>query len=176
VLTGLVKLFEDYGYQVVGAHEVAPDLVATAGLFAGPRVSSGAHEDARIAMAAARAVGRLDVGQGTVTVGGRVIAVEGAEGTDAMLRRVAELRQSGRVRWSGRSGVLAKCPKPQQDLRVDMPTVGPRTVEEVAAAALAGIVIEAGRVMIAEQDETRALAEQTGTFILAVERDAKGKG
>jgi DUF1009 family protein len=172
VLNGLVKLFEDYGYQVVGAHEVAPELVAAAGSVGGPRSSAAARDDARVALLAARALGRLDVGQGTVAVGGRVIAVEGAEGTDAMLQRVADLRRSGRVRWSGRRGVLAKCPKPQQDLRVDMPTIGPRTVEGVAAAELAGIVIEAGTVMIAEREETLALAAKTRTFILAVEPDA----
>jgi UDP-2,3-diacylglucosamine hydrolase len=176
LLSGLVKLIEDYGYRVVGAHEVAPDLVASAGLIAGPRNSAAVNDDARIALHAARAVGRLDVGQGTVAVGGRVVAVEGAEGTDAMLQRVAELRRSGRVKWSGRSGVLAKCPKPQQDLRIDMPTIGPRTVEGVAAAQLAGIVIEAGRVMIAERDETQALAERTRTFIRAIEPESGEAG
>lgn len=176
VLSGLIKLLEEDGYRVVGAHEIAPQLVASAGLVAGPRRHAAAEEDARLALEAARAVGRLDVGQGTVAVGGRVVAVEGAEGTDGMLRRVAELRESGRLKWSGRAGVLAKCPKPQQDLRVDMPTIGPRTVEGAATAALAGIVIEAGRVMIAELAETKAAAERTGTFVLAVEAETGGSG
>ena len=90
-----------------------------------------------------------------------------------MVRRVAELRRTGRVKWSGRAGVLAKCSKPQQDIRVDMPTIGSRTVEVVAEAGLAGIVIEPRRVMIADRAETVAAARRTGTFILA---DAGGDG
>ena len=81
-----------------------------------------------------------------------------------MLERVGDLHARGRVKWSGRAGVLAKCAKPQQDLRVDMPTIGPRTVAGVAKAGLAGIVIEAGRVMIAERAETLNAAEESGTL------------
>jgi DUF1009 family protein len=80
---------------------------------------------------------------------------------------VAGLRTKGRVKWQGRAGALAKCAKPQQDLRVDMPTIGPRTIASVAAAGLAGIVIEAGRVMIADRAETTRAAAESGTFILA---------
>jgi len=78
------------------------------------------------------------------------------------------------VRWRGRRGVLAKRAKPGQDLRVDMPVIGPRTVEAVAAAGLAGIVIEAERVMIADRAETIRLAEATGTYVLAVRTDPAG--
>ncbi len=67
-------------------------------------------------------------------------------------------------------GVLAKRSKPQQDLRVDMPAIGPRTIAAVARVGLAGIAIEPGRVMIAERAETIALAESTGTFIFADDR------
>jgi hypothetical protein len=118
-------------------------------------------------MDAAKAIGALDIGQAAVAINLRVVALEAAEGTDAMLERVAALRANGRVKWSGRGGILAKRSKPQQDLRVDMPAIGPRTVEAVVRAGLAGIVIEAGRVMIAERSETMALADRTGTFIFA---------
>ena len=89
-----------------------------------------------------------------------------------MLERIETLRANGRVKWSGRAGVLAKRSKPQQDLRVDMPAIGPRTVEAVARVGLAGIAIEAGRVMIAERAVTMELAERTGTFIFADEGQA----
>jgi len=166
VLSALTKFFESQGYRVVGAHEVAPDLVAEPGRVAGPAVSA-ARADIDLALRAARLIGALDSGQAAVVVESRVIALEGAEGTDAMVARVGELRQAGRVKWSGRAGVLAKCSKPQQDIRVDMPTIGPRTVEMAAAAGLAGIVIEPRRVMIADRAETVAVAQRTGTFILA---------
>ena len=167
VLGNLVKGLEERGFRVVGAHEVAPALVAAEGHVAGPQMAPAERADALLAMAAARAIGVLDIGQAAVAVGARVIALEAAEGTDAMLERVEALRANGRAKWKGRSGVLAKRSKPQQDLRVDMPAIGPRTVEAVARAGLAGIAIEAGRVMIAERAETVAVAERTGTFIVA---------
>lgn len=167
VLVNLIGLFEEHGYAIVGAHEVDPDLVAEPGPVAGP-APNVPDDDARTAMEAAGAIGRLDIGQGAVALDRRVVALEAAEGTDAMLRRVGELRANGRLRWRGRKGVLAKRAKPQQDLRVDMPAIGPRTVDAAAEAGLAGIVIEAGRVMIAERDETVKRADATGTFILAL--------
>ncbi len=166
VLGALTKLFENQGYRVVGAHEVAPGLVAEPGDIVGSASAAG-RADIALAMRAARLIGTLDGGQAAVAAQSRVIAVEGAEGTDAMIRRVAELRRGGRLKWSGRIGVLAKCSKPQQDIRVDMPTIGARTVELVAEAGLAGIVIEPRRVMIADRAETLAAARRTGTFILA---------
>jgi DUF1009 family protein len=168
VLGNIVGFFEQRGIRVVGAHEVAPSLVATAGQVAGSRISGAAMEEVRTAMEAARAIGALDIGQAAVAIGRRVVALEAAEGTDAMVERVAGLRQSGRAKWSGRAGVLAKRSKPQQDLRVDMPAIGPRTVAAVAAAGLAGIAIEAGRVLIADRAGTVSEAERTGTFIFAV--------
>ena len=168
VLSNLVSFFEQRGVRVVGAHEVAPSLVAVAGQVAGPRINSAAMAEVRVAMEAARSIGALDIGQAAVALGSRVVALEAAEGTDAMIERVAGLKQSGRVKWSGRAGVLAKRSKPQQDLRMDMPAIGPRTVAAVARAGLAGIVIEAGRVLIADRAATVAEAERTGTFIFAM--------
>ena len=165
VLGNLVRGLEDRGYRVVGAHEVAPDIVASPGHIAGPRMPETVRADARLALEAARAIGALDIGQAAVAVGGRVIALEAAEGTDAMLERIVDIRESGRARWSGRQGVLAKRAKPQQDLRVDMPAIGPKTIAAVVRASLAGIVMETGRVMIAERAETLAAAERTATFV-----------
>jgi DUF1009 family protein len=176
VLGSFVKALEEKGYRVVGAHEVAPALIAGAGLVAGPSPSQSDREDAALALVAARAIGALDIGQGAVAVGGRVVALEAAEGTDAMLERVVALRDIGRVKWKGRAGALAKRSKPQQDIRVDMPAVGPHTVERVARAGLAGIAIEPGRVLIAERAETLRLATETGTFIYAVADEAASGG
>ena len=170
VLQNFARIAEERGFRIVGAHEVAPQLVARAGLVAGKQPSAAALADARIALDAARAIGRLDIGQGAVAVDGRVIALEAAEGTDAMLERVAAVRESGRARWSGRAGVLAKRSKPQQDIRLDMPAIGPLTVAGVARAGLAGIVVEADKVIIAARQETLAAAERTGTFIFADDR------
>ena len=157
VLSGIVRMLEDYGLTVRGAHEIAADLVAAPGPLAGPAPTKAQLGDAAVALRAAAAIGELDIGQAAVAVAERaLVALEAAEGTDAIVRRVGELRAAGRFKWSGRSGVLAKCAKPGQDLRVDLPTIGPRTVELVADVGLAGIVIEAGHVMIAERPATVA--------------------
>ncbi len=169
VLRSLIELFEDQGVRVVGAHEVAPALTASPGHVAGPAVTGELERDGRLAMEAALAIGRLDIGQGAVAVGGRVVALEAAEGTDAMLARVEHLREIGRIRWRDRAGVLAKRAKPQQDLRVDLPTIGPMTVDAVAAAGLRGIVIEAGRVLLADRETLVERAAATATSVMAVE-------
>lgn len=174
VLANLAKFADERGYRIVGAHEVAPELVAKAGAVAGRIPSGPILADALLALAAARTIGLIDVGQAAVAAGARVVALEAAEGTDAMLARVEALRSDGRIKWSGRAGVLAKRSKPQQDLRLDMPAIGPRTVEAVARIGLAGIAIEAGRVMIAERSETVAIANRTGTFIFAADGSPGG--
>ncbi len=171
VLTGVVRFIEARGYSVIGAHQIAADLVAPAGTLAGSP-SSQHLSDAHLAIEAAGRIGLLDAGQAAVAIGGRIVALEGAEGTDAMLARVASLREAGRIRFAAPGGALAKCAKPQQDLRVDMPTIGPDTVTHAAAAGLAGIAVEAGRVMIIDRSETIRRAKAAGLFIHAVELQA----
>jgi DUF1009 family protein len=166
VLSKAVRFLESLGHRVVGAHEIAPELVAGASPLTRRTPSRSEREDIALAIQAALAVGNLDAGQAAVALDGRIVALEGAEGTDAMLARVAELRAAGRVSSKGRVGVLAKCAKPRQDLRVDMPTVGSKTVERAAAAGLAGIAVEAGRVMIIEREATVRLADEAGLFIV----------
>ena len=111
------------------------------------------------------ALGRLDVGQGAIVAKGRVLAVEAAEGTDAMLQRCADLRTSGRTRGA-RAGVLVKAPKPGQEERIDMPTIGPETLRKAAAAGLAGIAVAAGRVLLAERAATIEAANENKLFLV----------
>ena len=170
VLSGAVRLFESRGFRIVGAHEIARELVVPAGSLGRAHATSKDLRDGNLAFGAAKAIGRLDIGQAAVAVGGRVIALEGAEGTDGLLERVAALRESGRVHWQGRAGALGKCAKPHQDLRVDMPTIGPETLRAAAAAGLAGVVVEAGQVMLAEREETLRIANTLGLFLVARER------
>lgn len=165
LLTRVIHLIEEEGFEVVGIADVAPALLVSEELLAGPRLSDDAERDLRLAQRAVVHLGALDIGQAAVAVGGRVVALEGAEGTDAMLERCAELRQNGRIRVKSPAGVLVKFAKPGQDLRVDLPTIGPRTVELAAHAGLCGIGVEAGRALIAERDETLALANKLGIFI-----------
>jgi hypothetical protein len=143
------------------------------GLAAGPlgRVTPSADCQADIAQAleVARAIGRLDAGQAAVVCRGLVLALEAAEGTDAMLARVAELPDALRGRLGAPVGVLAKAPKPTQETRVDLPTIGPATVQATARAGLAGIVGEARRLLVLDREAVIALADDLGIFILGVE-------
>jgi DUF1009 family protein len=112
-----------------------------------------------------QALGRLDVGQAAVVAKGHVLAVEAAEGTDAMLARCAELRRWGKRGRRDRAGVLVKAPKPGQEERVDLPAIGPDTVLKAAQAGLAGIAVAAGRVLVAERAATIAAANKHGLFL-----------
>ncbi len=170
LLVKLAALFEREGVRVVGAHEVAPELVASPGHVAGPKPDGKALTAMKFAIEAVDAVGRLDIGQGAVAVGKRVVAVEGAEGTDAMLERVAGLRANGRVRAKGAAGVLVKCSKPQQDLRLDMPTIGPQTIKKASEAQLKGVCVEAGRVLVVHRDEVERLCDELGVFLYGCSR------
>lgn len=171
VLSRVVRFFEEKGFTVVGAHQVAPDLVARPGIMGRIAPQRRHEEDIALGFEAVAMLGRLDIGQAGVAVGGRVVAVEGVEGTDSLLARVGELRERGRLRWKGRDGVLVKAAKTQQDLRVDMPAIGPATVRAAADAGLAGLVIEAGRVLVLDRPAMVTAADAAGLFLAARSRE-----
>ncbi len=174
LLRAFIGLLESFGFKVVGAHEVVPDLLSPAAACL-TRITPDSRERRNIALAmeAALRLGDLDVGQGAISVGGRVVALEGAEGTDLMIERVRELRAAGRIPHRG--GVLVKMAKPRQDERADLPAIGLSTVENAERAGLAGIAVEAGRTFILGFGETLAAANQKGLFIETISRDGKGK-
>jgi hypothetical protein len=169
LLRFLVGEFEKEGFAVEGAHEVMNDLGLEAGPLGGVSPRREDLEDVGRALEVARAVGRLDVGQAAVVAHGLVLAVEAAEGTDAMLARVAELPEHLRGRPGAYAGVLAKAPKPIQETRVDLPTIGPATIEGVARAGLAGVVGEAGRLLVLERERVIELADDLGVFVYGVD-------
>ncbi|MFK7791861.1 MAG: LpxI family protein [Devosiaceae bacterium] len=171
VLDKVAGLVADWGFTLVGAHEVAPDLVAQPGHIAGPQATDALREDIKLAAKAAWTSGHLDMGQGAIAVSGRLVAMEGAEGTDGMVQRVGTMRNAGRFSSKGKVGALAKCTRPQQDLRLDMPAIGPRTIENVAAAGLAGVVVEAGRVLIGEREETIRRCAKLNVCLVAEARE-----
>jgi len=164
LLRAFIGLVEGYGFHVVGAHEVVSGLLAPTG-GALTRKHSGKREQRNIALAweAARRLGELDVGQGAVAVGGRVVALEGAEGTDRMLERISWMRQDGSVPQKG--GVLVKVMKPDQEERADLPAIGPQTVENAHHAGLYGIVVEAGHSFILDIEQVIKTADRYGMFI-----------
>ena len=166
VLSRLVRMIENEGFVVRGAHEVAPHLVLPAGDHTLATADARDLRDIEVGVRAAREIGALDIGQCVAVSQGRVLAVEAAEGTDSMLERVAILNQRNN---GARAGVLVKWPQPIQDLRVDMPTIGPQTVRGAAAAGLAGIAVAGGRVLAVEIETMISLANENGLFLTGLD-------
>ena len=161
----LLGLFEKEGFEVIAPQDVCQSLLLPEGLLGAVPLTEAHKSDAKKACEIASQIGALDIGQGAVICEGVVLAVEAQEGTDAMLRRVAELPAEIRGSAADRKGILAKMVKPNQETRVDLPTLGPATIEHAAAAGLAGIVAEGGRAFILEREKTIALADAAGIFI-----------
>jgi DUF1009 family protein len=168
----LVTEFEKEGFRVEGAHEVMSDLTLPPGALGRWQPSAEQMVDVDQALHVAREIGRLDVGQGAVVCEGLVLAVEAQEGTDAMLGRVAQLPDAIRGRPGEVRGVLAKAPKPIQERRVDLPTIGLGTIHAVARAGLAGIAGEAGRLLVLDREAVIREADELGIFIVGVEPQA----
>ncbi|BDW99654.1 LpxI family protein [Maricaulis maris] len=166
VIRVVVDEFERAGFAVVGADSLIGQGGLPAGVI-GVADNIDAHrEDAAKAMAVAADIGRLDIGQGAVVANGIVLAVEAQEGTNAMLERVAGLPAPLRGSPEHPFGILAKRPKPIQERRVDLPTIGVDTVERCAAAGLAGIALEADGALIVDRDGVEAALERHGLFVL----------
>jgi DUF1009 family protein len=168
LLTGVSKLFEEQGFHLVGAHEVAPEILVPEGALGQVDASERDREDIAFGFAYLQASGAFDVGQAAVVAGKRVLAVEAAEGTDQMLARVADLRANGRIGVASGAGVLVKAPKPGQDQRFDLPSIGPQTVIGVARAELAGIAVVAGKTVFADAENVVREADRAGIFVAGV--------
>jgi hypothetical protein len=166
LLSHIARVFETYGFRLLGAHDVAPEILMPEDVLGAVQPSDGDRADIAVGLDYLRAAGPFDVGQATVVSGRHVLAVEAAEGTDAMLDRVADMRANGRIRSPVGSGVLVKAPKPGQDRRFDLPSIGPLTVEGVVRAGLAGIAVVAGSTIVAEPERLIAAADRAKIFII----------
>lgn len=170
MLRSLAAAVEALGVRVVGAHEIAPDLLASEGPMTSTQPQKSDWRDIEAAAEAARAIGALDIGQAAVAIGGRAIALEDVEGTDGLLERVRRLRSHGRLAGKQR-GVLVKCAKPGQELRMDLPSIGPGTVTAAHAAGLAGIGVEAGRSLVLDLAGVIHEADRLGLFVVGLPRE-----
>lgn len=164
VLRGLIGVFEGCGLCARGVADVAPELIVPVGPLTPQQPTDIDRRDLDLGFSVIGALGRFDIGQAVAVADGQVLAIEGAEGTDRMLERVALMRAPSQRR----SGVLVKCPKPGQDLRVDLPAIGPRTVLNADAARLNGIAVRAGQVLALERDALAGAARRTGVFVEGV--------
>jgi DUF1009 family protein len=165
LLTSVSRLFEHEGFRLLGIKDVAPDVLMPAGSLTRAMPDQDAEADIARGREVLRALSPFDIGQAAIVIDGHVVGIEGIEGTDGLLARVAELRSQGRIRAKAGRGVLVKAPKSQQDLRFDLPTLGPRTIEGAVAAKLAGVAIVAGNTIVAEPQQMVEAADAAGLFV-----------
>jgi DUF1009 family protein len=165
LLTGIGRIFEQDGFRLLGIKDVAPDLLMPAGSLTRARPDAATEADIARGRDVLRALSPFDIGQATVVIDGHVVGVEDIEGTDGLLARIAQMRAQGRIRAKPGRGVLVKAPKSGQDLRFDMPTLGPQTIARAAAAGLAGIAIVAGNTIVAEPQQMVEAADAAGLFV-----------
>jgi len=169
LLSGVAKLFEERGFRIVGAHEVAPEILIAPGRLGARAPSSRDLTDVARGLDLLRSIAAFDVGQAVVVADNQVLAIEAADGTDNMLAHIASLRERSRIPTRKGVGVLVKAPKVGQDHRLDMPAIGPATVEAVARAGLAGIAVLAGSTIIAEPLEVARAADAAQVFVYGIE-------
>jgi DUF1009 family protein len=167
LLRTVVGIFEGEGIRIVGAQDIVPDLLAPAGCLTRAQPGQDGWRDINAACRAALMIGRLDIGQAAIAIGGRAVALEGVEGTDGLLERTVALRTNRRIaRHKG--GALVKLSKPGQELRVDLPGLGPETITRVVRAGLAGIAVDAGRAFLLDHERTIASANEAGLFVVGL--------
>ncbi|HEY2211927.1 MAG TPA: UDP-2,3-diacylglucosamine diphosphatase LpxI [Bradyrhizobium sp.] len=165
LLSGIGRIFERDGFRMLGIKDVAPDLLMPEGCITRASPDENAAADIARGRDVLRALSPFDIGQAAIVIDGHVVGVEDIEGTDGLLARVARLRNEGRIRAKAARGVMVKAPKSGQDLRFDLPTIGPRTIEGAAAAQLAGIAIVSGNTIVVEPQAMIEAADAAGLFV-----------
>jgi DUF1009 family protein len=193
-LRAIIGIFEKSGFKVRGAHELAPDLLPPLGVLTITPLPQQAHSDVKLALTAITTNTKLDLGQSCIIRDGSVLAVEDTRGTDAMLEDVkisveptsAEPHDpffdmmdiaggylenaadwlSGQVEEKNIiGGMLFKTPKVNQDFRIDLPTIGPDTVEKAIEARLGGIVISHGDVLVLDKNSVIEKLNDAGMYL-----------
>jgi UDP-2,3-diacylglucosamine hydrolase len=165
LLSGIGRIFEQNGFRMVGIKDVAPDLLMPEGCLTRKSPDDQAAADIARGREVLAALGPFDIGQATIVIDGHVVGIEDIEGTDGLLARMARLRSEGRIRARPARGVLVKAPKSGQDLRFDLPTIGPRTIDAAAKAQLAGVAIVAGNTIVVEPQAMIEAADAAGLFV-----------
>jgi UDP-2,3-diacylglucosamine hydrolase len=168
LLSGIGRILEQDGFRMVGIKDVAPNLLMPRGCLTLKAPDENSAADIARGLDVLRALSPFDIGQAAAVIDSHVVGVEDIEGTDGLLARVARLRKEGRIRANPGRGVLVKAPKSGQDLRFDLPTIGPRTIEAADAAGLAGIAVIAGETTVVEAQIMIEAADAAGLFITGV--------
>ena len=162
LLSAIVKTLEKEGFSVIGPEALLEGCLSAAGPYGRVVPDDDARRDIERGFEVVRAMGALDIGQAAVVQQGIVLGVEGAEGTDELIRRC------GRLQRQGPGGVLVKARKPGQERRIDLPTIGADTVDLAIASGLRGIAVEAGGALVFDRERMAGLADDAGLFVVGV--------
>jgi DUF1009 family protein len=158
----LINEIETKGFKVVGAQEVIPQMMLLEGACGKTKPSKEDLEDIQTGIKVAKALGALDVGQACVVQESMILAVEAKEGTDTMMDRIPAVKRSGKA------PILVKVVKPGQETRVDLPTIGPRTIETLKRNGIKGMAVEIGGTLLLEREKTVKMADDAKIFIVGV--------
>ncbi len=159
LLKAVTKSMEEEGFEVVGTHQILKSILADKGMMGNITPDEGALISIEKGFQIAKELGKLDVGQAVVVQEGLVLGVEALEGTDGLIQRTAKLKREGA------KPILVKVSKPQQERRMDLPTIGLKTLEELHKAGFQGVAIEAGSTIVVDKEACRAFADKDNLFI-----------
>ncbi|MBR2299065.1 MAG: UDP-2,3-diacylglucosamine diphosphatase LpxI [Alphaproteobacteria bacterium] len=162
ILRALIKEIESENWRVVGIHEIMPDILLKSGVLTKAKPDKQAIADIKRGVEVGLKLGELDVGQSVVVQQGLVLGVEGIEGTDELIKRCADYQRKGD------GGVLVKLRKPQQDMRIDLPTIGLKTIENAHKSGLKGLAVHAGNALVVDEKEVIQLADQYKMFLIGI--------
>ena len=163
LLKAVIAQIEELGFKVVGPDTFLKEGVDKVGILGRFSPDELARADIERGIHILNTLGPVDVGQAVIVQDNIVIAVEAVEGTDAMIERSRAFRRDGP------GAVLIKLPKPGQEKRVDLPTIGPRTIERMYAAGIRGVAFDGSNTLFIDRDATITLADQHGLFVLALD-------
>lgn len=163
ILRALANDIEKQGMKIRGVHEIMSELLVKKGVLTKVKPDKKAISDIKRGIEVVTELGKLDVGQAAIIQQGLVLAVEGIEGTDALILRSKDYHRKGD------RGVLVKLRKPTQDMRLDLPTIGLKTVESAIEAGLRGIVVHAENALFVDEKEAIELANKHGIFIIGID-------
>ncbi len=163
IFSTICAILEDEGFNIVAVQDVCPSLVAEKGIYGKVKPNEEECLDARFGLTVVNALGRLDIGQAAVVKKRVVLGLEAVEGTDKLLERCAAFRGK-----KNKGAVLIKAAKPSQDTRVDMPTIGVRTIELLKQYKYAGIAVQAGGTLIINKPAVVKAANKAGVFIIGI--------
>jgi hypothetical protein len=163
LLKEIITLLEKNKIKVIGIQTILKEMLAEKTNYSKIKPTKEELQEIKSGIQIAKNIGKEDIGQSIIIEDGYVIAVEAAEGTDCLIKRSKNLKKV-----KGKSAILIKVKKPNQEMRIDLPTIGPNTIKNAAKAKLKGIAVEAENVLIVNKEKTKQLADKYKIFLTGI--------